>query len=84
MYKTEKEVVMIPLRQVTEALAYKVAWNGEKKSIELSKGAQWTSMKLGEDNYSYAKMLVKLGTAPEIKNECTYVPLDFISKILKA
>ncbi len=84
MYKTEKGVMMIPLRQVSEALGYKVTWNDKERSVELSSGAQWTSLKLGEDNYSFAKMLVKLGTAPEMRDECTYVPLDFASTILKA
>lgn len=84
IYITEKEVVMIPLRPIAEALGYTVTWNDEDQSVELSKEAQWARLKLGEDNYSFAKMLVKLGTAPEIKDGSTYVPLDFAVKILKA
>lgn len=84
MYKNENGVVMIPLRQVAEALGYEVTWNDESKSVELVKGVHWTKLTIGEDNYSFAKMLIKLGTAPETKDGNTYVPLSFTSEVLKA
>ena len=83
IYKNEKGVVMIPLRQIAETLEYKVTWNNEARAAELTKGAQWTSVKIGEDNYNFAKMLVKLGTAPEVKDSTTYVPFDFLNEVLK-
>lgn len=83
IYENEKGVMMIPLRQIAETLEYKVTWNNETRAAELTKGAQWTSVKVGEDNYNFAKMLVKLGTAPEIKDSTTYVPFDFLNEVLK-
>lgn len=77
------EVVMIPLRELAETLGYEVKWNNEIQSAELTKGAQWTSVKIGEDNYNFAKMLVKLGTAPEVKDERTFVPFTFLEEVLK-
>lgn len=77
-------VIMIPLRLVGESLGYEVSWNQETKTAELVKGAQWTSVTIGQDRYSFAKMLVELGTAPVIIDSRTYVPLNFAEEILKA
>ena len=74
---------MIPLRQISEALGYEVAWNNETRTAELTKGAQWTSVTIGEDNYNFAKMIVKLGIAPEIKEGSTFVPFTFLEEVLK-
>ncbi|MBU5255406.1 copper amine oxidase N-terminal domain-containing protein [Tissierella praeacuta] len=83
VYKNNKDVIMIPLRQISETLGYEIKWNGETKTAELIKGAQWTSVTIGQDNYNFAKMMVKLGTAPEMKDFTTYVPLNFLEEILK-
>ena len=77
-------VKMIPLRLVGESLGYEVSWNQEAKRAELVKGAQWTAVTIGEDNYNFAKMLVRLGTAPALVEDRTYVPMNFIEEILKA
>ncbi len=74
---------MIALRPIGEALGYEVKWNNEERSAELTKDAQWTKVTIGQDNYNFAKMLVKLGKAPLIKDNKTYVPVDFIEEVLK-
>lgn len=76
-------VTMIPLRQISEALGYEVTWNNETRTAELTKGAQWTAVTIGEDNYNFAKMLVKLGSAPEINGGSTFVPFSFLEEVLK-
>lgn len=88
IYKNENNVLVIPLREVGEALGYEVKWNGEKRSTELIKGAQWTAVAIGEgtvgeDNYNFAKMIVKLGTPPVLKDSTTYVPVNFIEEVLQ-
>ncbi|MCQ4922422.1 copper amine oxidase N-terminal domain-containing protein [Tissierella carlieri] len=83
LYKNEKDVMMIPLRDIAEALEYEIKWNNESKTAELTKGAQWTAITIGEDNYNFAKMLIKLGTAPEVKDSSTYVPFSFLEEVLK-
>ncbi len=75
---------MIPLRLVGESLGYKVSWNQATKTVELVRGPQWTAVTIGEDRYNFAKMLVKLGTAPVLTQDKTYVPINFIEEILKA
>lgn len=82
-YKNKDGVVMIPLRQIAEVLGYEVKWNNETQSAELTKDTQWTTVKVGEDNYNFAKMLVKLGTAPELKDSKTFVPFTFLEEVLK-
>lgn len=77
-------VKMVPLRLVGESLGYEVSWKQETKSAELVRGAQWTQITIGEDIYNFAKMLVKLGTAPVLVEEKTYVPMTFIEEVLKA
>ncbi|NLK20689.1 MAG: copper amine oxidase N-terminal domain-containing protein [Epulopiscium sp.] len=83
-YKNNKNVTMIPLAKVAKALDYTVRWNGKEQSVELSRGPQWTRVVIGQDNYSFARMLIKLGTAPEIREGTTYVPFEFIKEVLKA
>lgn len=79
----EDDHYMVALRPIGEALGYEVKWNNEERSAELTKGAQWTKVTIGEDNYNFAKMLVKLGKAPVIKDNKTYVPVEFIEEVLK-
>lgn len=84
LYIAEDKTAMIPLRAVAEALGYELVWKGETMSVELSKGNQWTSVTIGQDRYSFAKMLLELGKAPELKDNTTYVPLAFAAEVLKA
>lgn len=74
---------MIPLRQIAEAIEYEVKWNNKLRSVELTKGAKWTSLTIGQDNYNFAKMTVKLGAAPELTEGTTFVPLTFLEEVLR-
>ncbi|MDF2716646.1 MAG: hypothetical protein K0R28_3571 [Paenibacillus sp.] len=80
--KADAKEPMLPLRDVAETLGIKVTWNEADQSAELSKGALWTSVKLGEDRYVLNKMYKSLGTAPELTDSKTYVPASFVSEIL--
>jgi len=70
--------IMVPLRQIAEALGYEVKWNGENYSVEIMKGAHWFLVKIGEDDYNFAKMKTQLGIAPELVDSTTYVPVEFL------
>jgi hypothetical protein len=77
--------LMVPLRVVAEAIGYKVTWNGNEQSVELSNGSNFTKVYIGKDSYFYGKMTpIQFGVAPEVKNNQTYVPLNFVFDILKA
>ncbi|MDF9413114.1 copper amine oxidase N-terminal domain-containing protein [Brevibacillus laterosporus] len=82
VYANKQNVLMIPLRTISDQLGYKVTWNAETKSAELQKGAQWTAVVVGKDQYSVNKMYVQLGSAPESKAGVTYVPVTFFDKVL--
>jgi hypothetical protein len=78
-------VSLVPFRKVAEGLGYTVKWNQDTYAAELTKGAQWTSVSVGKDSYFFAKMApVALGAAPVILNDSLYVPVKFLSDILKA
>lgn len=84
VYVNDAGAKMVPLRAITDALGYQLTWNPEKRQAELSKGAQWTVVQEGKDNYTVNKMApIQLGTAPVIHNEKLYVPLAFFAEILK-
>lgn len=83
LYENEDGVVMVPLRQIGEKLGYEVEWDHETSSASLTKSLEWTRVTIGKDQYNFAKMLIKLGTAPELKGEKTYVPMTFLEEVLK-
>lgn len=88
LYRNEKNVLMVPLRAVGEALDYEITWDAEKRAATLTKGAQWTEVVIGEgtvgeDNYNFAKMIVKLGNPPVLKDSKLYVPVNFIKEVLQ-
>lgn len=78
-----KGVTMIPLRATLEKMGYDVAWNGKTGSVEISKGAQWTSMKINNNSYFKNKMApINLSCAPIIIEGRTLVPAEFFNLIL--
>lgn len=80
----DDKAAMIPLRALTEALGIELKWHKEDKSAELTRGALWTQVFADKDRYSVNKMLLTLGTAPEIKEGTLYVPAVFAEKVLHA
>lgn len=76
-------VVMVPLRSTLEKLGFTVNWNSETKSIEIFKGAQWTSITIGNNAYFKNKMAPHaLSAAPVIVTNRTLVPAEFFAEIL--
>lgn len=78
-------IKMIPLRSTAEGLAYIVTWNGETRSIELIRGANYIKMSIDDDKYSFSRMMPEsLGAAPTLVDGVTYVPASIADKILGA
>lgn len=77
-------IKMIPLRKVAEGLGYTVTWNEEGQSIELTRGAHYINMAIGQDSYSFARRAPQtLGSAPTLVNDdTTYVPASFVDEII--
>jgi len=78
-YLQEDYVVMVPLRAVVEALGYGVGWDDESKSAELDGQSVLT---IGEDKYGFGDETLQLGTAPELLEGRTFVPLNFFKQVL--
>lgn len=80
-YVNDEGVPMVPLRAIAEALGYEVSWNTELASVQV--GFMMT-MQIGQDRYHYARMSpIELGTAPEITDGQTYVPISFFTEVAR-
>ncbi len=74
---------MLPLRESLESLGYTITWNGGIQSIDIQKGAQWTSIKIGDNKYFKNRMAPRpLSAAPAIVEGKTFVPVEFFAEIL--
>lgn len=79
-YTNEEGTVMLPLRAIAEALGLNVKWNQELQSITL---AEDISFRIGEDNYIYMGTTpIQLGTAPELVEGRTFLPLSFFKELI--
>ena len=75
---------MIPLRAICEALGFEVIWNDEARRIELVKLPAYITLTPDQDGYTFARTApIQLGKAPILKDDRTYVPLNFIDEILQ-
>ncbi|PKM94154.1 MAG: hypothetical protein CVU84_11880 [Firmicutes bacterium HGW-Firmicutes-1] len=76
-------IFMVPLRHTLEEMDYKVTWNNKSKSVEISKGAQYTSINIGSNSYYKNKMApIQLSSAPVIIEGRTLVPVEFLTEII--
>lgn len=79
-YTNKKGTFMVPLRAIAEYLGFNVSWEGKTQTVTLGKGI---SLTIGKDYYIYMKTApIQLGTAPEIVEGKTFVPLSFFKEVL--
>ena len=71
-----------PIRAVAEAFGANVMWNGETQTVSIASGSIVISMTIGKPSAIVNVKTVKLEDPPVIVNDCTYVPLRFISEYL--
>lgn len=75
--------IMIPVRAIAEALDFEVKWIGETETVQLIRGANFITMQIGVDGYTFAKTApMPLGKAPVEIEGTTFVPVDFADEIL--
>ena len=74
--------VMVPVREVSEALGYNVAWIAETSSVQLSRNGKFVSFVPGLDSYTVGSLHKTLGKASYISNGTTYVPKEFLEQML--
>jgi len=74
----------LPLRSTAAKSGFTTKWNAAERKIEISKGAQWTSVIIGVNSYFFAKMApVALTAAPVLQDGGTMIPVEFFTQILK-
>ncbi|MCI9627276.1 MAG: copper amine oxidase N-terminal domain-containing protein [Clostridia bacterium] len=75
--------VMLPVRAIAEALGFEVTWIGETETVQLTRGANFITLQIGVDGYTFAKTApMPLGKAPVEIEGTTFVPIDFADEIL--
>ncbi len=85
VFKTDSGVIYVPVRKICEALNMEVLWDGENEIITLVKLPVYITFSPNGDGYTFAKTApMLLGNAPILKNDTTYVPVNFIDEILQA
>ena len=81
-YNSADGSAMIPARAVLEKLGYQVTWDAERQQVMVNGGI--SSFKAGSGQYMFGRMApIELGTAPEVKDGVTYVPLSYFQRVLK-
>lgn len=76
-------VTMVPVAETLRALGYEVIWHEETQTVEIQKGAQWTTVTIGKNAYFKNKMAPsELSMAPVIVDNRTLVPAEFFSVML--
>ena len=79
-FDIDKNIFMIPVRAVAEALGYTVGWEGETKTVSVVKDDVNATMVIGTNSYAGTE----LEAAPEIIEDRTFVPSSFFEKVLGA
>lgn len=80
-YMNEEGRVMVPVRQILEALAYEVNWNDENRSVTAVNGLDLVEFKIGETGIYFNKEEFNILEEPVIKNDTTFVPLELLSSV---
>ncbi|MDH8679004.1 stalk domain-containing protein [Fusibacter bizertensis] len=75
--------LMVPLKATAEKLGYSISWNASSRSIELIKGAQFTTLTIDKNSYIKNKIApFELSTSPVIINGRTLIPAEFFNEVL--
>lgn len=74
----KEDILMVPVRDIAEALGYKVKWDGKDYSVELIKDEEVYLLKIGQNTYNIKDMEGYLDTVPELTDSTTYVPATFL------
>lgn len=76
--------VMVPLRQIAEALKYKVDWEHETYTAVLTKEGEEIRVTIGDNDCYSLGIIFRLNTKPELIDSRTFVPVSFFKNVLFA
>ncbi|MET1167680.1 stalk domain-containing protein, partial [Bacillus velezensis] len=79
--------VMVPVRQIAEALGFEITFSSDGKTINLEKDNRSTQLNLGSKNIKIKEIdgterTKEVDTVPYVKKNRTYVSLRFIAEEL--
>ncbi len=81
---TKDGQTFVPVRAICEELGMSVLWDGDEKIVTIEKMPLYITFSISEDAYTFSKTApMKLGSAPFIKGNRTYVPVNFVDEIIK-
>ena len=83
MFKSEKGTVMMSIREIAEALDFKVTWDGKNKVVNLNKGPVSAGAYIGKNQYYFSKALIHLEEEVQLIKGTTFVPVSFIDQVRK-
>jgi len=76
----EDGTVMVPVRSISEALGCEVGWDNQQQRVAVG---QDVNFRIGDSVYTSGEAgSVEFRNVPVLKDETTYVPLEFFSDIL--
>ncbi len=76
--------ILVPMRDIFEALGAKVDWNALTQGINAQRGATQVQMQMGRKVATVNGQTVNLDQAPMAVNGSTMVPLRFVSEAMGA
>lgn len=76
----ESDRTLIPLRAVFEKAGAEVNWNGEERTVTVSKEGLSVSMKIGDRSINVNGEIYETDVAPTIMRDRTYIPLRAFSE----
>ncbi len=78
------DTVMVPLRQITEALNFQVGWEDASRTVTLTRGPVYITLSLDSNTFTYSKMAPQSMSHPtELIEGTTYVPVEFVTEVLR-
>lgn len=80
----ERGTILIPMRDVFEALGADVSWDGATGAIDARKGDTHIRLRIGSADAVVNGTVVSLAVPPRIVDGITMVPLRFVSESLGA
>jgi len=80
----EEEVIMVPIRLHAEALGYEVDWDGDTRSVILTRGEDTFTITVDVNQYPVGGDIVALELAPVNQNGSVFVPVSFFVQVLGA
>lgn len=78
-----ENTLFVPVRAICENLGFTVEWNDEARRVELTNLPSYITFYADKDGYTFAKTAaMPLGAKPQIVDDRTYVPSNFVEEIL--